>query len=163
MQIRITADDAAHWMANQYIDLVAPGMAPRRKNVMIRIEKFNMIARGFSCSTVFLLIGVVSLFFSLGTALFYLGSGAILRKTMGDELDAQRNTPGEVRQLTDVPAWVRGTACWLRAPSPEEQDRNIFRRVVVDQPPNWNQTKSTLHLCGADFWQSTIPWPTGEV
>lgn len=71
MQIRVTADQAATYLADFYLDLRPQSqMSASLKAAVLRVEKFNMIARGFSYSTVLLVMSAV-LFFSVGTALFY--------------------------------------------------------------------------------------------
>ncbi len=149
MQIRMNAEDAALWAAKQYISLVAPAMSDRQRRVIERIETFNMIARGgIILPTVFLVMGAVSLFFSVESALIYFGFAIILRKTMGEAWED----------------WVyprQSLASRFGLVSDDDRDRALFDKLGIEEPVNWRQTQWIINLCGVSFWQSLVPWPKG--
>lgn len=145
-----TSADAADWAANQWIDYKQPRLAQAKKDKILPVTKYNVVATTFNISTVLLVVAVANAAILAFSAAFTLGSiGLFLRLVSEREINRYASPP----EPTNAHMFKKMIGLADKA----EREIEISAQIGIALPQGWSE--NAVFVFDFAVWKNTLPVP----
>jgi hypothetical protein len=147
MQIRFTTQQLVDWGANKLLE----GVSDARKDEILPVTKYNLLANVFNASTVLLVIAAASAVLFAYTMAFTLGAIGLFVRYASEKAIDKYMLPVQAQDLG------RGLRHALHQATTAEKIANIFEHVALPQQRDWEPDQVVFDELA--LWKEKIDVP----